>query len=59
MPKSSNTKVKWDQVHDYNLRSISKVIKKVKIVKLETWLSERSQLDDAEVKAQKYEKAKT
>ena len=26
MPKSSNTKVKWDQVHNYNLRSISKVM---------------------------------
>ena len=56
MPKSSNTKVKWDQVHDYNLRSISKVIKKIKIVKLKTWLSEMSQSDDAEVKAQKHGK---
>ena len=59
MPKSSNTKVIWDQVHDYNLKSISKVMKKVKIVKLETWLSERSQPDDAEVKAQKHGKTKT
>ena len=51
--------VKEDQVHNYNLISISKVKKKVKIVKLETWLSERSQPDDAEVKAQKHGKAKT
>ena len=60
MPKSSNTKVKGDQVYDYNLRSTPKQKeKKVKIVKLETWLSERSQPDDVEVDAQKHGKTKT
>ena len=42
-----------------NLRSTSKQKEKVKIVKLETWLSERSQPYDVEVNTQKHGKTKT